>query len=191
MKRWRRSVVVRMRMALVVVGVVLLVIGAVLMFVPVSSQADQTIPAHSALPFVEFSVSGFSLTGSIPVAVSWTSTGPVTVVAVAGSTNVGNPSAATGATIQTGTSGSFTINQPDGGAVVLGALNLSGNGNSSPSTTFKITTALTSVGSILLIVGILLLIVGVVLKSKSKISPQPMAPPMDQSTGMGSSPPPP
>lgn len=59
-----------MRMAIVVVGIVLLLIGAVLLFVPVVNQQSQTVNTASATPFDEFSVSGFSITGSIPVSIS-------------------------------------------------------------------------------------------------------------------------
>jgi hypothetical protein len=165
-------------MGIVVAGIVLLVIGAVLLFVPLVPQADQTIKSNSSLPVSVFSVSGFSITGSIPVSVSWTSNASVIVVGAAGG-NIANSniSSVSGIVTQTGTSGSFTLNQPDGGEVVLGVLGGSGFGGSgsNATVTFHVSTALTTVGSILLIVGILILIVGLVLKSKSAKMATPAA----------------
>jgi uncharacterized membrane protein len=181
-----------MRTGIVVVGVVLLVVGAVLLFVPITPQPSQKIASNSSTPVLLFSVSGFSVTGSIPISVSWSSTGPVTVAAATCSgtcQNRANVSDVSGITLQSGTSGSFTLNQPNGGEVLIAAVN-TGGGNAT-TTTFNVTTALSTVGTILLIVGILLLIVGVVVKAKSKPVPMQMAPPMDQSTGMADSPPPP
>ncbi|MCI4355716.1 MAG: hypothetical protein L3K18_01045 [Thermoplasmata archaeon] len=167
-------------MGIVVVGIVLLVIGAVLLFVPLVPQPDQTVKSNSSLPFDLFSVSGFSVTGSIPVAVSWTSNGTVTVVAAAGSSEAqytGASGGVSGLVTQTGTSGSFSLNQPDGGEVVLGVLSGSAFGGSSSNATvaFHVTVAQTTVGSLLLIVGIVILIVGIVLKSKSAKMAAPAA----------------
>ncbi|MCI4352422.1 MAG: AAA family ATPase [Thermoplasmata archaeon] len=159
----------RIGKVLLVVGLVLAVVGAVLLFVPVVAQPSQTVQTTSSTPYVAFTVSGFSLTGSIPVSVSWTSTASVTVLAAACSAQCsGNPSSISGLTTQTGTSGKFTLNQPDGGAVVLGALNV---GGAAAAVTFKVTTALTSIGSILLIVGILLLVVGILRWSRKAEMP--------------------
>jgi len=68
-------------------------------------------------------------------------------------------------TYENGTSGSFTLNQPNGGSIAMGVLDF---GGSAANVTFKLTTALTTVGSILVPVGILVLIAGIVLKSKSQ-----------------------
>lgn len=155
-----------MRMAIVVVGIVLAVIGAVLLFVPVVPQANQTVQSGSSTPYVLFSVTGFSITGSIPVSMSWSSPTSVTILAAACSAHCSaNVSQISGITSQTGTSGSFTLSQPDGGEVIFGVLSFNTSG-SAPTVTLKTSTALTTVGSILLIVGIIVLILGVVVKSK-------------------------
>jgi uncharacterized membrane protein len=169
-----------MRLGLVIVGVILLVIGAVLLFVPVVPQANETVSTSSTLPYDIFSVGGFSLTGSIPISVSWTSSsGAVEVVAAAcSSCSSQNASSVSGVTIQNGTSGSFSLSQPDGGEVLVGAI---GSMSSPTNVTFKITTALTTVGSILVIVGIVVLILGAVLKSgkaKAAAAAAPMSPMM-------------
>ena len=170
-----------MRGGIVIVGIVLIVIGAVLLFVPVAGQGSQTVNSGSSTPFEVISVSGFSITGSIPVSISWTSTGPAEVVAAsctASCDTSGGVSALAGVVIQSGTSGSFTIGQPNGGEVVYGVI--STGGSSSVNATFSVTTALTTVGSVLLIVGIVILIIGAVLRSKSKMAamppPQPATP---------------
>ncbi|MCI4352996.1 MAG: hypothetical protein L3K14_06370 [Thermoplasmata archaeon] len=181
-----------MRMGLLVVGVIVAIVGAVLLFVPLVAQSNQTVSTGSTTPFVLLSVSGFSLTGSIPVGVSWTATSSVTVVAASCtaaclSSNATSISGLSGLTYQTGKSGSFTLNQPNGGEVIVGALNL---GTGSPANvTFKVTTALSTVGTVLLVVGIVVLIVGVVLKSgKAKMTPA--MPPMYPSTPSPGAPPP-
>lgn len=177
-----------MRAGIVVVGVVLLVIGAVLLYVPLAPQPAQTMTqsSSSASPYA-FQVSGFSITGSMPVSISWTSNTSVILAAVACSgTCSGNISSVSGVVLQTGTSGSFTLSVPDGGTVAIVAESSTGGPS---TTTVNVTTAETSIGSILLIVGILLLIVGLVLKRKSakpmgaspampaSDSQSPMAPP--------------
>jgi len=179
-----------MRIGIVIVGVVVAIIGVALLFVPVIPQSNQSVKTAGITPSnVVLNVSGFSWTGSIPVSISWTSNTLVTVLAATCFNCLSeNVSSITGVTIQTGTSGSFTLNQPDGGSIYVGAVSPTGT----PATvTFKITTALTTVGSALLVVGIVLLIVGVILKSrKAKTaaatapmpsmmsSPPQMAPPM-------------
>ena len=159
-----------MRAGIVVVGIVLLLIGAVLLFVPVSSQAAQNINESGAT----VQVGGFSITGNIPVAVSWTSSEPVTFYAAActGTCASGSITSLSGLKIQNGTSGSFMINQPNGGQIAFGFVptNIS---STSATATVNMTTALTTVGSVLLIVGILILIAGAVMRSKSKMVAMP------------------
>ncbi|MCI4324745.1 MAG: hypothetical protein L3K00_02510 [Thermoplasmata archaeon] len=178
-----------MRMAIVVVGIVLLVIGAVLMFVPVVDQGSQTVSSTSAVPGEVVSVSGFSLTGSIPVTITWTADSSVEVAAAtcSGSCENANVSQVSGVTLQTGTSGTINLNQPDGGEVGVFVVSASGH---AANATFDIKTALTSVGSILIVLGIVLLIVGIVLKAKPKGGAAPMvAPPMADPGTMDSPPP--
>jgi hypothetical protein len=165
-----------MRIGWVIVGVVLLIVGAALLFVPVTPQPNQTVSSSSDLPYYAASVSGFSLTGTMPVAVTWTSSGPtVSVVAGACSSTCNNQSQVSSLTSQSGASGSFTLNQPNGGSILMGVLYA---GSGVANVTFKITTALTTVGTILVPIGIILLIVGVVAKKKGAIAPAaPMATP--------------
>jgi uncharacterized membrane protein len=174
-----------MRPVLVVVGIVLLIVGAVLLFEPVVPQANQTITSSSNPPFVVESVSGYSLTGSIAVHISWTASSPVEVIAAACAANCNANSSASGATLQSGTSGSFTLNQPNGGEIAFGAFNSTSfkGGNA----TFTISTALATVGTLLLVVGIIVFLAGLVLKSdkaKAAAAKPPMmaTPPTDVSS---------
>jgi hypothetical protein len=168
----------------------LLLVGAVLLFVPVVDQGSQTVDTSSALPGELVSVSGFSLTGSIPVTVTWTATSAVevAVASCSGSCESANATGVSGVTTQSGTSGTISLNQPDGGEVAMVAFSTTGGHGA--NVTFDVKTALTSVGSILLVVGILLLIVGVVLKSKPKGGAAPMSAPPSEAAPDPNSPPP-
>ncbi len=176
-----------MRIGILVVGIVLIVVGAVLLFVPVGVQSSTTIDNNSSTPEAVQSVSGFSLTGSIPIAVSWSSPVAVTIGAVACTGTCSNVSQLSGITIQTGTSGSFTLNQPNGGSIGFVVVPATG-GAPSTNVTFKFTPALTTVGSILIILGIILLILGVVLKRKQPAAPA--AAPSYPAAGSAAPPPP-
>lgn len=163
-----------MKVWLVVLGVVLVAVGGVLLFVPVSSQPSQTVSNSAGLPFYIGQISGYSITGTIPVSVSWTATAAVDVIAAACSSGCssGNVTGSvTDLTLQQGTSGSFTLNQPNNGYIVMGVANETGT---PPGTqvTFKITTALTEIGLVLIVVGVILLIVGAVIGKK----PAPLPP---------------
>jgi uncharacterized membrane protein len=159
------------RITWVVVGVVVLVIGVVLQFVPVASQGSETVVGGSDAPYWAGSVSGVSLTGSIPVSVAWSSSTAVTVLAGVASGGCSSPTSVSGVASQSGTSGTFTLNQPDGGCLLLESG--PGTGGSSVNVTFTIKTALTTVGSAMIIFGVILVIVGLVLRRKSAKAPAP------------------
>jgi len=174
---------------MMVVGVVLVVIGVALMYVPLSPQPNQQVwytEPRGDQGYVG-SVSGWSITGSIPVAVSWSANGSTSVSVLAGTCS-GNCSngQVSDVTYQNGTSGSFTLNQPNGGSVAMGVLSFNG---AAESVTFKITTALTTVGAGLLILGIILVIVGLVVRSKRKSAPEAAPPPTPTGTPAETAPP--
>jgi uncharacterized membrane protein len=185
------SGVVFVRIIWVVLGVVLLIVGVVLLFVPVMPQTSQSLTAGTSQTSSDVylgQVSGWSLTGNIPVAISWNSSADVIVGYATQSgacpsyLNVSNLVVST----QNGTSGSFTVNQPNGGCIVLAA---AGYGS---VVTFKITTSLTLIGTILVFVGIIVMIVGIVLRGKPKAQPQPGYPQqMAPMGGYPGAPPPP
>ena len=185
-----------MRVGILVVGVVVAIIGAVLLFVPLTPQSNQTTSTSSSTPFELLSVSGYSITGSIPVGVSWTATSSVIVVGAACTAvcSSANLSSITGITTQSGTAGSFTLNQPNGGQVILGVVVVQGppSGNAPATVTFKVTTGQATVGTALLVVGIIVLILGAVLRPRkaniaAAVAPNPSASPA--TPAMGGAPP--
>jgi len=147
-----------------VVGFVLVLIGGTLIFVPIAPQPDRTIVSTSTSPPETYlaSIDGFSWSGSIAIAVSWTSNTSVVVFGAACSGSCTNPAQATGV-VESGTSGSFTLYQPVGGSFAVVGGSRSGG---AASVTFTFTTALASVGSALVGVGLVLAIVAIVLRPK-------------------------
>ncbi len=164
-----------MRVGFVVVGVVLIILAAVLMFIPIIQVASQTI---GTLQPYEANVTGFSITGSIPGTVTWSSNSAVEIdVATCTSVTSSNQCTGTVNTLpaQNGTSGTFSFNVPTGGAVAVAVLN-----GGSASITVKL--AQSTIGLLLLIVGIVLLLVGLVFGRKKATAPAPtMAPPAPSS----------
>ncbi len=151
-----------MRTAWLAVGAAAALVGAVLLFVPVVPQADQQVATDSATPFYEASYAGFSLTGSIVVSVSWTvGVGiPVQVAAAACRGTCSSVPHAASVTYQDGTSGAFTLDQPNGGSVIMGVLS---NGSPAETVTFRITTALSPVASVVLLAGAAVVALGLYL----------------------------
>jgi hypothetical protein len=159
-----------MRVGFVVVGVVLIILAAVLMFIPIIQVASQTI---GTLQPYEANVTGYSITGSIPATVTWSSSSTVSIdVATCTSVTSSNQCSGTVNTLpnQTGTSGTFSFNVPSGGAVVVAVLS-----GGSASITVKL--AQSTIGLILLIVGIVLLLVGLVFGRKKAAAPVPTTTP--------------
>ncbi len=167
-----------MRAGLVALGIILAVLGATLLFVPILPQSHETINSAETTPYYAGSVSGFSLSGSIPIAVSWTVNGtdPVEVVAAACSGACTNVSEISSEAYENGTAGSFTLAQPNGGTVVLGVLY---DGTPGEIVTFQITIGAATVATVLVAVGLLVLIVGVVARRPTPPAPEvpPTAPP--------------
>ncbi len=153
---------------MVAAGVVLLVIGLVLSFVPLVNQGSTQLGQYvedAAGP------SGYSITGSIPMSISWTSSNSGELAVGVSSCSVSQVqasscSASTTWHNQSGTSGSESFSVPDGGSVTF-VFSAAGGGS------ITLTTALTTIGLIVIVLGILVLIAGLVLKRK-----QPKAPPM-------------
>lgn len=175
-----------MRIVIVVVGIVLIILGAVLAFVPISTAASQEVTQSA--PYIANITAAFSITGTVPLTLSWTSGSSTTMLLLAcDKINIGASNYSSGCTnlqttIQSGTSGSWNVNVKPGGAV---AAICSGSGCTGNLTVKE---GQTVIGDILLILGIVILIVGVVLKSKPKAAP-PMAQPMPPDNTMGGQPP--
>lgn len=151
----------------VIIGVALLLSFVVFQFVPLASQPVNPISASGSTPFEIFSVGGFSISGSIPVLISWSASSPVTFVAATcpnACRNV-NVNELKGITELSGTSGSFTLEQPNGGGIVLVALNQYGG---SPVVSLSVFTGLATEAAVCLFVGIAVCILGVVWRPKGR-----------------------
>lgn len=156
-----------MRIGFVIVGAIVAVVGVALLYVPVFPQSAQTVTAKPGVPsYYVGNVSQDSLTGKIPVSISWTATTTVTVIGGACTSHCTNFSDLSDITLETGMSGSFMVDQPVGGSIFLGA----NTSTSSGSVTFKATIALTTAGSLLVILGLLILVAGALLR-RTKASP--------------------
>lgn len=178
-----------MRIVIVVVGIVLIILGAVLAFVPIGQIASQDVTSNA--PYAANLTGGaiaFSITGTVPLTISWTSSNSTTMIMGAcdkvnlGASNISGSCTNAQITTQTGTSGSWNVNVKPGGAIVAGCA------TSNCKATVTVKAGYTVIGDILLILGIVLLIVGVILKSKPKAAP-PMAQPMPPDNTMGGQPP--
>lgn len=166
-----------MRGGLVALGVILAVLGAALLFVPLLPESNQTVNSGSETPYYLGSVSGYSLMGSIPVSVSWSVNGstPVEVAAAACSGTCNASTDLSGITFENGTSGTFSLSQPNGGSVIMGVLY---DGAPSVTVTFKITVGLASEGTVLVVLGIVVFLVGLVARRSPKASPTPAPAPV-------------
>ncbi len=150
-----------MRVILALLGALVAAIGVVLLFVPLAAQPAAVVPAATGPPTYDVGkVPGASLIGVIPVSITWSSTSYVTVIGGVCSAPCTNDSQLSDITVQNGTSGGFSVNQPVDGETFVGA---NTTGNTSGTVTFKLTTALTTEASLLIVVGIIVVIVGVFL----------------------------
>jgi uncharacterized membrane protein len=159
------------RAGLILAGAVVVLLGVVLLTVTLVPQPNVVVTTDSSSsPYYEGSVSGFSLTGSIPVSVQWSSSGPsVTVVYAVCSGSCSNYSQVSDLSSQNGSTGAFQLHQPNGGSITLGVV----YGGGPVSVTFKISTALTTVGTALVVLGVVLLLLGIVLRRRKPPSPVP------------------
>jgi uncharacterized membrane protein len=166
-----------MRAGILVVGIVLIILGGVLMFIPLIQSSSANL--STTQPAYEVNVTGFSITGTIPGTISWTSNQAVTMDAGTCSA-VSSNNTCTGSrnilSSENGTSGTFTFSVAPGGAIVVGMI---GGDAATASVTVKL--AQTTVGLILLVVGIILLLVGAV--THKKVPPAaPVPPPVPPTT---------
>jgi len=170
-----------MRWSWVAVGVVVVLLGAILLYVAIVPQGSETATYSTTGGGAQYSyyranVTGYSLSGTIVVSVSWSSntSTPVQVIAAACSASCGGSyQQLSDVTNESGTTGSFVLDQPNGGSIVMGIL--SSEGGKSASVTFKVTTAAATAATALVVIGIVLIVVGAVLRRKP--SPAPYAVP--------------
>ncbi len=184
-----------MRVGWVAVGIALVVGGALFLVVPLEPLPSQTVSTSATIPYYLGRVAGFSVTGAIPVSVSWTSDAPVEIFAGACASHCTNATVSS-VVAEYGLGGSFSLSQPDGGYILLGATP-SGAAGSPANVSFRITTALTTVGSILIGVGFVCLLAGLVRRkgpkppSPSTRPVEPAAPPSSPAVDPGPTLPPP
>jgi len=163
---------------MLMVGVIVTILGAILSFVPLAPQPAGSLHTDSSLAFYAFRAGGLSVTGAIPTTVSWSASESVQIVAYtepgpectmsgySGPSGSGYDVPGATAATDSGTSGSFTFEQPESGCMVL-ALNLPA-GSGPVNVTYHVTTAETTFGTPLLLAGIVLVIAGVVLRKNEK-----------------------
>jgi len=164
----------------IAVGAVVLIVGAALLYVPVVPQYRSTETVSLQSPdrgwyFLLENVSGYSITGVVPVLVSFTSSDIVDVEyatctdvchnftqlqqgqRVAGTYQIGILTLVTG--------GSISLNQPNGGSIWV-AWGQQESSVSSVNITYSVTTGLTLAGPVLLAAGSAVLLCGVILLLK-------------------------
>ncbi len=165
-----------MRSRLAAVGIVVALLGIALLFAAVAPESDRTVDSSAKAPYYVGRVGGFSLTGSIPISVSWSVNGssPVEVWAAACALGDVCGSALAPTDYENGTAGTLTMSQPNGGSIVLGVLY---GGTPGEVVTFHLTVALATAGSVLAVVGLAILIAGVVVPSRSAPSGPAPSPP--------------
>jgi hypothetical protein len=164
----------------VALGVVILIVGVAFLYVPVVPQFSSTQTVSLQSPnrgwyFLLENVSGYSITGVIPVLVSFTSSDLVDVEyatctdvchnftqlqqgqRVAGTYQLGILTLVTGASI--------SLNQPNGGSIWV-AWGQQTTPPTSVNITYSVTTGLTVAGPLLLTAGLAVLVSGIVLLIK-------------------------
>jgi hypothetical protein len=153
-----------MRRWVLVFGFAAVAIGLVLVFVPVVVQPTEVVPADRGPPtYYRADVTGFSITGQLPILISWTSSTPVTLVAGACTSTCSNFTDISDLTLQEGTSGHFTLDQPVDGSIFVGA-NASGAANGTVA--IHPETTVSAAGSILMTGGIVAVLLGVLLRPR-------------------------
>jgi hypothetical protein len=145
-------------------GIAAVAIGLVLVFVPVVAQPTEIVPADRGAPtYYRADVTGFSITGVLPILITWTASTTVTLVAGACTSACTNFTDISDLTLQEGTGGHFTLDQPVDGSIFVGA-NASGSVNG--SVTIHPETTISAAGSILLVGGIIAVLVGLFLRPR-------------------------
>jgi hypothetical protein len=177
-----------------ILGIVLIVIGIALSYVPIvpegSHSATTTFSSSAGVwsEWYQFSenVSGYSVTGVIPVTISWSASAGTDADAAAcfgHCTNVTQVESFM-KTEGEGTSGSFSLLQPNGGSIFL-ALIQQTHPPASDNFTFSITAVLTVAGPLLLTFGTITIILAGILRPRGEVHPSTkylpeVNPPLDE-----------
>lgn len=158
-----------------ILGIVLILIGIVLSYVPVVPEGTHTatVTGSSSAGLGSFwyqfseNVSGYSVTGVIPVTISWTASAATDADAAAcfGYCHDVTQVESFMKTEGEGTGGSFSLLQPNGGSIFL-ALIQQTTPPASDNVSFSITAVLTVAGPLFLTSGTIAIILGGVLQRK-------------------------
>lgn len=167
-----------MRRRVLLLGIVLVLIGIVLSYVPTVPEGSHTatVTADSvAGPWYQFSekVPGSSVTGVIPITISWTASSRATDADAAACFGDCTNVTQVDSFMQTegeGTSGSFSLLQPNGGSIFL-ALIQQTTPPASDNFSFSITAVLTVAGPLLLTSGTIVIILAGILEPKGGARP--------------------
>ena len=156
-------------------GFALILLSLALLFVPVVPQSSQHVVISIDSPDggwyqLTENVSGYSITGVVPVVVTWTSSAAIDVDAAtcAGYCDNVNQVASTMQVESLSTRGSFFLNQPNGGSVFL-AWAQQGIPPAAVNVTYSIWTGLAFAGSVLLGLGSVALFLGLLLPPKKDV----------------------
>src|SRR5690242_12221828 len=157
-----------MRAGVLVVGILLAILGGILAFVPFIPTGSQTITAQQEWAFNV--TAAFSITGTVPLSISWSSPTDVTVQLVTCDSVSDLTCTNEHDSEQNGTSGTFAVNPKVNGAVGL-ILGTPGNA------TVTVREAQPTIGDALLIVGGLFVVAGIVLPRRKPPAPVPVPAP--------------
>jgi hypothetical protein len=170
-----------MREVWVVFGIVLLLVGAYFLLVSVVPAGGESVTVSlfsggGNVHQVSENISGFSITGSLSVYVSWASNLQVSFEAASCSdecsfSNLPYEMVAGGE----GTTGSSTFNQPNGGNILL-VWSQENFSRPSYNLTYSVWTTVPNVGPCLLISGAIVLFVGIALPPRSEVLVDSVAP---------------
>ena len=164
-----------MRAGLLIGGAAAIVIGLVFALVPFVPQVSTSLPSNTPRTTVfhgyAWNLTGFSLTGRIAVALSWTANLPVnTTIEVCPSGAFNGTYVCRGTSSwpgnSSGTSGGDTFNVAVGSTVLIA---MYGSNQSQGYITGHVTNG--TVALVILILGIVLLLSGVVLRRRKKVPP--------------------
>lgn len=161
-RRWRRALIS------IILGLALILSGVIVIFVPVVRQGSGSrtlvYPPGDRYYILTENISGFSITGTIPVTIQWSTNGSVDVVAAACVRYCSNESQLPpGSTVYQNllTSGSFSLNVTNGGSIFVAWFQQTDH---PPTTalTYTVWTGLTAAPPVLLGLGAAVVVLGVV-----------------------------
>jgi hypothetical protein len=160
-----------MRIEIVIIGVVLMVVGAVFLVIPFVSQSPVQLQSQGdQFAMQSFSESGFSVLNQVPVSGTWSSNTSILFEVLVCTSKCDTNATISQTVLQTGTSGNFTLDVPAGALIGIAIEGASGG---PARATVNVSTAITPLGSGLLIGGIALIVIGFLIRRKRKVAAKP------------------